>query len=271
MARSPRSSARFWLWTFPVIAGTCAAIVLGAGFVLALRGAIGEPIGEPPPPPVQPKPQPRRNGERRILVIGDSLARGTGDETGKGFAVDVLQAYRRRGPAELTNLGVNGSESPEIRTLAESATVRARAAEADLILVSAGANDLSHAASAIGGEASATGLADAVSAARDRYVENLRGILRALREANPTAPILLVGLYDPFSGQAGPGRLGSSVIVQWNALAAETALAFPNVAVVPTFDIFQGRTERLAADRYHPNREGYRRIAERMLQLESGS
>ena len=262
----PRRSSRFWLWTLPVVAGSVAALVLAAGFVLALRGAVGEPIGEPPPPPVQPKPQPARHGEKRILVLGDSLARGTGDETGKGFAVDVLQAYRKLGPAELTNLGVNGSESPEIRTLAESATVRARAAEADLILVSAGANDLSHAASGMG-EASATGLADAVTAARDRYVENLRGILRALREANPTAPILLLGLYDPFSGQAGPGRLGSSVIVQWNTLATETALGFPNVNVVPSFDIFQGRPDRLAADKYHPNREGYRRIAERMLQV----
>jgi lysophospholipase L1-like esterase len=261
-----RAASRFWLWTFPLVAGTAAALVLAAGFVLALRGAIGQPLGEPPPPPVQPKPQPAKNGERRILVLGDSLARGTGDETGKGFAVDVLQAYRKRGPAELTNLGVGGSESPEVLALAESPTVRARAAEADLILLSVGGNDLSHSASALG-DRSASGLADAVSEARGRYVENLRGILRALREANPTAPILVVGLYDPFSGEAGPGRLGSSVILQWNTLAAETALAFPDVTVIPTFDIFQGRTDRLAADKYHPNREGYRLIAERMLQV----
>ncbi len=76
MARASSKSSRFWLWTFPLVAGTAAALVLAAGFVLALRGAIGEPIGEAPPPPVQPKPQPARNGERRILVLGDSLARG---------------------------------------------------------------------------------------------------------------------------------------------------------------------------------------------------
>jgi lysophospholipase L1-like esterase len=175
-----RAASRFWLWTFPLVAGTAAALLLAAGFVLALRGAIGQPLGEPPPPPVQPKPQPAKNGERRILVLGDSLARGTGDETGKGFAVDVLQAYRKRGPAELTKLGVGGSESPEVLAVAESPTVRARAAEADLILLSVGGNDLSHAASAFG-DRSATGLADAVSEARSRYVENLRGILRALR------------------------------------------------------------------------------------------
>ncbi len=36
-----------------------------------------------------------------------------------------------------------------MRAVAESNTVRARAAEADLILLSAGGNDLSHAASAL--------------------------------------------------------------------------------------------------------------------------
>ena len=133
-----RRAPRFWLWTFPLVAGTAAAVVLAAGFVLALRGASGEPLGEPPPPPVEPKALPKKAGERRIRVLGDSLARGTGDESGKGFAVDVLQAYRRRGPSQLTNLGVNGSESPEVRELAESPTVRARAAEADLIVVSVG-------------------------------------------------------------------------------------------------------------------------------------
>jgi lysophospholipase L1-like esterase len=265
-----RAASRFWLWTFPLVAGTAAVLVLAAGFVLALRGAVGQPIGEAPPPPAQPKPRPAKAGERRILVLGDSLARGTGDESGKGFAVDVLQGYRKRGKAELMNLGVGGSESPEVRTLAESATVRARAAEADLILLSVGGNDLSHAASLFGDRSgSAVTLADSVSGARDRYVENLRAILRALREANPTAPILVVGLYDPFSGEAGPGRLGSSVILQWNNLAAETALGFPGVTVIPTFDIFQGRSDRLAADKYHPNREGYRMIAERMLQVAS--
>ncbi len=199
-----RVLSRFWLWTAPVAVGTAAGLVLAAGFVLALRGAVGEPIGEAPPPPAPP-PAARsaRDGERRILVIGDSLARGTGDEGGKGFAVDVLEALKKRGPAELTNLGVNGMESPEVRALVESSNVRSLAAQADLILVSAGGNDLSHAATRTTG--SPADLADAVAAARAAYVENLRGILRALREANAAAPIVVIGLYDPFSGESGPG------------------------------------------------------------------
>lgn len=260
--------SRFWLWTAPLTVGIAAALLFGAGFVLALRGSIGQPLGEPPPPqqaaPVVSAPA----GALRILVLGDSLARGTGDETGKGFAVGVLEAFRKTGPAELTNIAVNGMESPEVRTLVETPNVRALAAGASLILVSAGGNDLTHGVTR--GTDSPAAIADSVSAARGRYVESLRGILETLREANPTAPIGVLGLYDPFGGEAGPGRLGASVILQWNTLAQETALSFPNVFVIPTFDLFQSRPDRLAADRYHPNRAGYAEIAHRILQIAPG-
>ena len=264
-----RGSSRFWLWTAPVAIGAVAAVILGAGLVLALRGAAGEPIGEAAPPVRAVSPTPLPGGVRRVLVIGDSLARGTGDESGRGFAGDVVDALRKRGKAELVNLGVNGMESPEIRGIAESANVRNVAASASLILVSAGANDLSHSAGRPG--AAPTEVADAIAATRKAYAENLRAILAALRASNPTAPIGVIGLYDPFSTAPfgdgiGGGRLGGEVIVQWNALVAATALAFPNVFVVPTFDLFQGREDRLSADKYHPNKAGYELIAQRILQ-----
>jgi lysophospholipase L1-like esterase len=260
-----RGLSRFWLWFAPLSVGTAAAVVLAAGFVLALRGSIGEPLGQDPPPIAPPRLQAPRSGAFRILVLGDSLARGTGDATGRGFAVDVLDAFKKKGPAELTNLGVNGMESPEVRALVETPNVRRLAAGADLILVSAGGNDLSHAVTR--GPGSPADLTDAVAAARGRYVENLRAILRQLREANPTAPIGILGLYDPFGQESGAGRLGASVILQWNTLATETALAFPGVFVIPTFDLFYGRADRLGADRYHPNRDAYALVAQRVMQV----
>jgi lysophospholipase L1-like esterase len=247
-----RGTSRFWLWTAPVVVGVVAAIVLGAGLVLALRGAAGDPLGEPAPPVRAVTTTPPPGGVRRILVIGDSLARGTGDESGRGFAGVVLEGVRKRGKADLVNLGVNGMESPEIRGVAEGENVRSLAGGASLILVSAGANDLSHSAARPG--AAPGQIADAISAARTSYVGNLRAILTALRTANPTAPIGVIGLYDPFSltplgDRAGAGRLGAEVIVQWNALVEQTALSFPNVFVVPTFDLFEGREDRLSADK----------------------
>ena len=94
---------------------------------------------------------------------------------------------RKKGKTDLVNLGVNGMESPEIRSIAESANVRGLAANASLILVSAGANDLSHAAARTGSSPAA--MADAVATSRRDYAGNLRAILTALRAANPNAPI----------------------------------------------------------------------------------
>ena len=258
-------TSRFWLWRVPAVVAAAATLLFAAGFWLALRGALGDPIGAPPPPPQAPRPAVKSSARRLLLVLGDSLARGTGDESGRGFAGDVLDVMKKRGPAEIANLSVNGAESSELRDLVGSANVRSLAASADVIVVSIGGNDLSHAVPR--GPDPGLRTSESLSTARTRYAENLRAILTGLRGANPSSPIFLLGLYDPF-GDAGPGgRLGASVILGWNAILSETALSFPRVTVVPTFDLFLGRPDRLAPDKFHPNRQGYGAIAIRIGQL----
>lgn len=260
-----RISSRWLLWRLPALVACAAALVFAVGFWFALRGTLGEPIGEPPPTPAAPRPAAKREGERLLLVLGDSLARGTGDESGRGWAGDVLDAFKRRGNARMSNLGVDGAESSDVLRVAETPNVRTLAASADAILISAGGNDLSHTATR--GIPSVTEVAGSIEKARDAYVTNLRAILKGLREANPKSPIYLIGLYDPFGMEGAEGRLGRSIVISWNGLAAETALAFDGVHVVPVFDIFDGRPDRLAADKFHPNRKGYALIAERIVQL----
>jgi lysophospholipase L1-like esterase len=259
-------SSRFLLWRLPLVVATAATLLFIGGFVIALRGTPGSPIGSVPPAPSAPRPIVKSSGKRLLLVLGDSLARGTGDETGRGFAADVEDAMKKHGPTEIANLSVNGAESAELRQLCASANVRSLAASADVILVSIGGNDLSHAVPR-GPEPGVRTIED-VSTARARYAENLRAIGKDLEAANPAARILVLELYDPFGSASGPGgRLGASVILQWNKVIEETALAFPNTAAVPTFDLFEGRPDRLAGDRFHPNRNGYASIASRMVQV----
>lgn len=259
-----RRSSRFWLWRLPAAVGVAASLLFATGFLLALRGSVGAPLGAPPPAPAA-QPPAKASGERLVLVVGDSLSRGTGDESGRGYPPDLLDRLRRRGPARIVNLAVNGAESSDLRELLSRPNVLALAASADLVLVSIGGNDLSHAAPR-GGEGPARAIEE-VSRARLRFAENLRAILDSLRRANPAATIAILGLYDPFGDQSPRGRIGTSVIFGWNALLEETALAVPNARVVPTFDLFQERPDRLALDRFHPNRKGYRAIAERIAQI----
>lgn len=198
-----------------------------------------------------------------MLVLGDSLSHGTGDPSGRGYAADVVTALRRRGPVETVNLAVAGAESSDLRRLVESANVRSLAASADVILLSIGGNDLSHSVAGVGAPTEAL---SGIAAARSRLAENLRAILAALRAANPTAPIRVLGLYQPFTGAGRDARIGESLVLSWNNLVAEITLGYPNVTAVAVFDLFAGRPERLATDRFHPNRDGYRAIADRVVQ-----
>ena len=260
-----RSLSRLWLWRAPAVVGALAGLLFAAGFVLALRGSLGEPVGEPPPP-IPPSRAPiRRAGRHFLLILGDSLARGTGDETGKGYAADVFDRIRKSGPADSANLAVNGAESEAVLSVVRTANAERLAAGADWILVSVGANDLSHAVPRI----ASTGASplDAIGAARSRYASNLREILSQIRESNPNAPVYLLGLYDPFGDEGARARLGASVILSWNTLIEETSLSLPGVFVVPTFDLFYGHPDRLAADRFHPNGKGHQAIADRILQI----
>ena len=245
--------------------GTLAALAFAAGFVFALRGSLGEPMGEAPPPPAVKSAPIKKAGHRFLLVLGDSISRGTGDEGGKGYATDVAEALRKRSATDSANLAVNGAESGDVLEVLKSPNTARLLSAADWIVFSAGGNDLSHSIPRVAASAGAP--LDAIGAARSAYVANLREILTRIREANPSAPVYIIGLYDPF-GNVGPqGRLGSSVVRTWNALLEETALSFPNVTVVPTFDLFYGRPDRLAADRFHPNAAGHQAIAERVVQL----
>ncbi|HJW14287.1 MAG TPA: GDSL-type esterase/lipase family protein [Thermoanaerobaculia bacterium] len=259
------SLSRLWLWRAPAVLGSLAALLFAAGFVLALRGSLGEPVGEPPPSPRSKSVPVKKGGRRFLLVLGDSLARGTGDESGKGYAADVFEFVKKNGAADMANLAVNGAESEDVLRIVETPNAARLAAAADWILLSVGGNDLSH---AVPRESpSGTSPLDQMGAARSRYSANLRAILSRLREANPQAPIYLLSLYDPFADEGARARLGASVILSWNTLIEETALSFPGVLVVPTFDLFHGRADRLAVDRFHPNGKGHQAIADRVIQL----
>jgi lysophospholipase L1-like esterase len=260
-----RSLSRLWLWRAPAVIGSLAGLLFAVGFGLALRGSLGEPVGEPPPPLPPARSPVKKAGRHFLLVLGDSLARGTGDESGKGYASDVFERIKKNGPADSANLAVNGAESEDVLAVVRTTNAGRLAAGADWILLSVGGNDLSHALPRVA--SSAASPLDAIGAARSRYAANLREILSRIRESNPRAPVYLLGLYDPFGDEGTRTRLGASVILTWNTLIEETALSFPAVFVVPTFDLFYGRPDRLAADRFHPNGKGHQAIADRVLQL----
>ncbi len=216
-----------------------------------------------------PVPEPERSlGALRIVALGDSLTRGAGDAAGSSEVVGYparLAARLRTGTrgVEVQNLAVDGTESSELARFLRRPEVSGRLRTADLILMSIGGNDLTHALR--GAIAEDPDRARPLEEARTRLRANLAEILGSMRRQSQTAPIRILGLYDP-SGEGVPDRGAVRLsLVSWNAALEETALSYPGARFVPIADLFDDRPDRLSQDRFHPSALGYDEIAARVL------
>jgi lysophospholipase L1-like esterase len=257
---------RLALWFFPAALGLATAAVFAAGFAAALQGRLGEPVD----PSATPVPTPSVNfatatdGAFRIVALGDSLTRGAGDAAGGGgYPERVAAALRKEGRlVAVENLGIDGIETRDLLRKVEEPNVQSRLAGAQLILVSIGGNDLSHSirGAALPGETAA----DPTAAALATASLNLQRILSAVRAANGSSPIRILGLYNPFP-ETFDKRMAKETLLKWNVALEEASYSVPGASVVPTADLFDERRDRLSPDRFHPGPNGYGEIASRIL------
>ncbi|MDQ1146438.1 lysophospholipase L1-like esterase [Bacillus sp. SORGH_AS 510] len=199
-----------------------------------------------------------------IVALGDSLTRGTGDETGKGYVGVLMDEIKEKtkGPVQITNLGINGQRSDQLRKQVQEKEVGRQIKKADLVLVTIGGNDLFR-----GGKAIMDFGTDDVATIEKKYLENLKAIFEQIRKNNPDANVFFIGLYNPFI-DLDQGKEMSKVVRHWNYDSAEISAAYPKIVFVPTFDLFELKVnDYLYSDKFHPNSKGYRLIAERVASL----
>lgn len=199
-----------------------------------------------------------------VVAIGDSLTRGTGDETGKGYVGDVIDEMKKRTkqPVTLLNLGINGQRSDQLKVQVQQKEVRRQIKQADILLVTIGGNDLFR-----GGQGLLDYQTQNIALNEKRYLKNLTFIFQQIRASNHNADVFLVGLYNPFINLK-EGKDISKIIRRWNFDSAEISATFPKVVFVPTFDLFELKVnDYLYSDKFHPNTKGYQLIAERVAAL----
>jgi lysophospholipase L1-like esterase len=245
---------RLTYWIVPLAAAIAAALLFGAGFYSFLRGDTGTPVTVVPPSRVEATPP------RKViapLVLGDSLARGTGDETGLGIGGRLVQELRRRRVPvkDAVNLAVNGARTLDLETQLAGHNVRVLVAEANVIIVSIGGND-------VWGDNLRNRVPPNPQRVLEEVLARVTACVRDVRAANPTARIFIVGLYNPFV-TAPFGRMLTPLVNRWNAGLVERFAGDPNVVVVQTSDIFAYH-DRLSFDRFHPSDVGYELIARRI-------
>ena len=252
MSISPGSAFK---WLMVIVAFGIAA-VLAWGLVAGLSGTLGEPVGDQVDvPPANERIPELAVDEWRIAVLGDSLARGTGDSTGKGIGGNLETLLEKRGESVewVLNLGVNGSKTADLEARLASAAAGSLG-EANLIVVSIGANDVF------------SETRDSNAELREIDPETIVGrvetVISRIREVNPEGRLFMIGLYNPFPAR-GETKLIDGAVARWNAMLS-TRLARYDGVVVPTADLFVF-ADRLSADRFHPSAEGYELISERIV------
>ena len=81
----------------------------------------------------------------QVVALGDSLTRGTGDVSGKGYVGLVTSQLKEDlSPQEIivSNLGINGQTSSQLLQQLDQQNIGRQVAESDIILMTIGGNDL---------------------------------------------------------------------------------------------------------------------------------
>jgi len=247
-----------------MVVAALSALLWLAGLALVVQDQLftaATPSAEQKQPPANETE--KRDGEIDIVALGDSLTRGTGDESGKGYVGYMVDELRKQtdAPIRVTNLAIRGLRSDGLLRQLDQPEIQRQIAMADLIVMTIGGNDLFR-----GGEALALNGKE-LDEAKRQYMANLDRIFAMLRRFNSEAVIFAIGLYNPFSDFDDAKRT-SAVVRDWNFASAEVAARYPNIVAVPTFDLFVLHVnDYLYSDHFHPNKEGYKRIGERVASL----
>ncbi|MDO7905904.1 GDSL-type esterase/lipase family protein [Paenibacillus sp. JX-17] len=201
-------------------------------------------------------------------AIGDSLTVGTGTLPGNGF----VAVYRKLASVSLhahvvrSNWGINGLTSGQLLDLVRgNPAIRSSLADAQIITVSIGGNDLLRAFRGV-----RYGSQPSYSAVLPQVQRNVEGIIREIytlkKKESGRFMIRAVGLYNPLPSVPEAGYW----VERYNLFLQ--GLNSPGFAAADLYPAFSGRErELLSLDRIHPNARGYRVIAFELNRLGYGS
>lgn len=247
---------RFFYWYLPLVIALAASALFALGFYSFMRGDIGTPVNLLPPRSA-PLPLSLQTGSIAPIILGDSLARGTGDTAGLGIGGRLDLELRRRNirASRTINIAVNGARTADLLRQIQSRNVQTILGQSSVIIISIGGNDL------WGGDARNAALKNpdaTMNAVLDRMVK----VVDAVRKTNARARIFIIGLYNPFASTP-LGAVLTPLVNRWNAKLIDRFSGDVNITVVQTADIFTAH-DRLSFDRFHPSDEGYSLIARRI-------
>jgi lysophospholipase L1-like esterase len=203
---------------------------------------------------------PSSSNSYNILVMGDSLAKATGDEKGLGFINDFvnLQKLKTTKNVNVDNIAVNGDKSIDLLRVIENKAAWQTIENSKIIFISIGGNELKQFKSTEVSVASVKNI-------ENTYLENLKSIYKLIRNKNASCTIVFIGLYNPFDKDLTPEKL--ALLNTWNYDTQQLLANDVNSLFIPTYDLFKYNLHTyLALDKFHPNSAGYEAISKRVAE-----
>ncbi|WP_034551805.1 GDSL-type esterase/lipase family protein [Carnobacterium funditum] len=197
-----------------------------------------------------------------ILILGDSIGFGVGDEENLGLEKRYLDLVNKNNENKkaITNISVPGYESNELVDLIKSGENKSSISNANLIILSIGGNDLNR----LEYEDNVT-LTIAFEEALKNYKQNLEFIIKEIRTINPDAQLACIGLYNPYSKEE-PEK--ARLLLKWNYETRLIVNADVKFAYIPTYELFEYHlNDYLSIDEFHPSGLGYQVIAEELYRI----
>lgn len=250
-------------WVLIVSALSFLLMLVGLGWTFQNQFFKGEASGVTETTEQQPATEEKKEG-KVVVALGDSLTRGTGDASGKGYIGYLVDELEEKSKEKITlfNYGVKGYRSNQLLEQVKQDEIKRQIKNADYILITIGGNDLFQS-----GQTYMNLDPKQVLQLRQSYLKNLEAVLKELRTVNPEAMIFQVGLYNPFI-DLNDAQVTTKIVREWNFETSKLLDQDKKAILVPTFDLFQiSVNDYLYTDKFHPNAEGYKLIAERIASL----
>ncbi|MBC3901203.1 hypothetical protein GH811_16450 [Acetobacterium malicum] len=252
------------IWPLLLVLSIALMVIFATGVIIAIAITNGgDKNPETLPNPAETIETEPISAANSILVLGDSIGFGVGDEPDMGIGQRYAALVSLDNPLTVANLSVAGAVSADLAALVSAPENAAIISATDLIIISIGGNDLNRLQ-----YQDALSLDVAFQETFNTYQNNLEATLNRLRTLNPEAQIALIGLYNPYPEQ-DPQK--SQKLFEWNYQTQLLAAAAENTAYIPTDDAFKYHLSTyLAADQFHPSSIGYQVIAEALDRILNG-
>ena len=184
-------------WKLILFISIISTITLIGGFFTALKVSTATPKDVQKTETEKEKPNMSEVDKNayNVLVLGDSLAKGTGDENGLGFAGhfgDYLKTKTSK-EVKINNLAVNGDVSTGLLNIVNEEETISYIKNSEIIFISIGGNEISKLKS-MDISSSTTKIKDI----EDTYLTNLKSTFKIIRANNKSAMVIFIGLYNPF-------------------------------------------------------------------------